>query len=429
MQRTMTLKALTLTLAAGAVASTASAQVSFGARTDLPTAQRPSGLASADFTGDGLVDLAVVVDTNDRILVMVGDGAGNFTAGPVSFLGSGIGADAAISHDVDGDGDQDMIVVFDGPNRAQVMLNNGTGNFTAGGSAPTQAEPVWIVKGDLNGNPTADFVVVNRDSNSISVMLDLGASTTSTHIPVGQEPRMAAIADFTGDGLGDIVVTSHDDRTVRILNGNGAGGFVAGQVISTPADRPEGVLAADFDADGDQDFAITIANSVDTYANDGGVLTRFGRLPVGSIDPSEMYVGDFAPGTAAGPDILVVNNDGGSVSVLENTSALGFAAALVLPVGANPGFATVGDFDGNGSSDFAVTNRDSNTTSVFINDTAGTTPCTADFDGDGSLTLFDFLAFQTAFDTSDLRADIDGDGTLSLFDFLGFQNLFSIGCP
>ncbi|MFI4915643.1 MAG: FG-GAP-like repeat-containing protein [Phycisphaerales bacterium JB060] len=429
MQRMMNTKKMILALAAGAVAGTASAQISFGPRTDLATAQRPSGIASADFTGDGVMDLAVIVDTNDRILVMVGDGAGGFTPGPITFLGSGVGADAAINHDVDGDGDQDLIVVLDGPNQARVMLNNGGGTFVAGGSAPTQVEPVWIVKGDLNGNPTADFVVVNRDSSSVSIMLDLGASFASTHIPVGDEPRSVAIADFTGDGLADLAVTSHDDRTVRILNGNGAGGFTPGQVISTPGERAEGVVAADFDGDGDQDMAITIEGSVDVYANNGGTLSRALRLPVGSIDPSEMYVGDFAPGTASGPDILVVNNDGGSLSVFENLGGLGFGAALVLPVGVQPSFTTVGDFDGNGSGDIAVTNRDSNTTSVFINDAAGTAPCPADFDGDGALTLFDFLAFQSAFDTMDPRADIDGDGAFTVFDFLDFQNLFSAGCP
>ena len=54
--------------------------------------------------------------------------------------------------------------------------------------------------------------------------------------------------------------------------------------------------------------------------------------------------------------------------------------------------------------------------------------CRADFDGDGSLTIFDFLAFQNAFDTGDLRADFDGDGSLTIFDFLAFQNEFAAGC-
>ena len=54
--------------------------------------------------------------------------------------------------------------------------------------------------------------------------------------------------------------------------------------------------------------------------------------------------------------------------------------------------------------------------------------CIADFDGDGELTLFDFLAFQNAFDAGDLTADFDGDGSLTLFDFLAFQNAFDAGC-
>ncbi|NRA57550.1 MAG: PQQ-like beta-propeller repeat protein [Phycisphaerales bacterium] len=54
--------------------------------------------------------------------------------------------------------------------------------------------------------------------------------------------------------------------------------------------------------------------------------------------------------------------------------------------------------------------------------------CRADFDGDGELTIFDFLAFQNAFDAGDLAADFDEDGRLTLFDFLAFQNEFDLGC-
>ena len=54
--------------------------------------------------------------------------------------------------------------------------------------------------------------------------------------------------------------------------------------------------------------------------------------------------------------------------------------------------------------------------------------CYADLDGDGELTLFDFLAFQNAFDAGDTVADCDGDGDLTLFDFLCFQNAFDAGC-
>ncbi|MFI4915768.1 MAG: GC-type dockerin domain-anchored protein [Phycisphaerales bacterium JB060] len=56
-------------------------------------------------------------------------------------------------------------------------------------------------------------------------------------------------------------------------------------------------------------------------------------------------------------------------------------------------------------------------------------PCPADIDGDGSLTIFDFLAFQTAFDAMDPIADFDGDGDFTIFDFLAFQSAFDAGCP
>ena len=54
--------------------------------------------------------------------------------------------------------------------------------------------------------------------------------------------------------------------------------------------------------------------------------------------------------------------------------------------------------------------------------------CLADLDGDGSLTVFDFLAFQNLFDAGDPIADLDGDEALTVFDFLAFQNLFDAGC-
>ncbi len=55
--------------------------------------------------------------------------------------------------------------------------------------------------------------------------------------------------------------------------------------------------------------------------------------------------------------------------------------------------------------------------------------CRADIDGDGALTIFDFLGFQNAFDAGDLSvADFDGDGALTIFDFLAFQNEFDAGC-
>jgi len=62
---------------------------------------------------------------------------------------------------------------------------------------------------------------------------------------------------------------------------------------------------------------------------------------------------------------------------------------------------------------------------ITFEDTAG---CYADLDGDGVLTVFDFLAFQNAFARGQAAGNCDGDGALTLFDFLCFQNAFAGGC-
>ena len=56
-------------------------------------------------------------------------------------------------------------------------------------------------------------------------------------------------------------------------------------------------------------------------------------------------------------------------------------------------------------------------------------PCLADFNGDGLLNVFDFLAFQTAFSEEDESADhAPPFGVFNVFDFLAFQTAFGNGC-
>ncbi len=55
--------------------------------------------------------------------------------------------------------------------------------------------------------------------------------------------------------------------------------------------------------------------------------------------------------------------------------------------------------------------------------------CRADLNGDGTLDLADFGAFQAAFGSGDLgHADFNGDGLLTLADFGAFQTAFALGC-
>jgi len=58
-----------------------------------------------------------------------------------------------------------------------------------------------------------------------------------------------------------------------------------------------------------------------------------------------------------------------------------------------------------------------------------TLACGADFNGDGSLDVLDFVAFQEAFVAGEASADCDADGVLNVLDFVCFQVSFQAGCP
>jgi hypothetical protein len=54
--------------------------------------------------------------------------------------------------------------------------------------------------------------------------------------------------------------------------------------------------------------------------------------------------------------------------------------------------------------------------------------CYGDFNSDGVLDLFDFLAFVNAFSLGDPGADCGNSCAFGLFDFLCFTNAFNKGC-
>ena len=92
----------------------------------------------------------------------------------------------------------------------------------------------------------------------------------------------------------------------------------------------------------------------------------------------------------------------------------------------------IGDFDGDGTPDLAVTNFFSNTVSVLLNQCGASGPCNAADLAEpfGILDLADILAFVTAFGAEDPIADFAPPfGVFDLADILGFVTAFQDGCP
>lgn len=373
----MHLSIATSLAAAGLLAGSASAQISFGPGTDYFPGQRPSGIAFGDFDGDGDRDMAVTSDAPDKVSIFTNDGSGSFS-GPVHvLLGGGVSAQDLVARDFDGDGDLDLAVALKNINSVMLVINTG-GAFSPGASTGTAGdEPRHLAAGDLDGDGDMDLVVSNRESNDVSVLLNTGGAF-SLHgtFAAGAEPRAVALADLDGDGDMDAAVSAHDDRAVNLLMGDGAGNLTAGTSLSVGGQlRPDGLTAADLDGDGDIDLAAATSgngmNFISVFLNGGGGFAWNGPFnsPSGGVNPDDVAAADLD--LDGDLDLATSNQDSNTVATLEGTGGGTFAAGSPFPAGTRPGDLELGDLDGNGSPDLAVANRDSNDVTVYLNDAAG----------------------------------------------------------
>jgi hypothetical protein len=341
---------------------------SFGSPTTMtaPLAN-PNSVSIGDFNRDGRLDLAAVdfwggttsnVETYGAVLL--GDGAGGFTASPV-LVSAGLANPLAVGvADINGDGASDIVTVgakTSGSNPVgftAVLRGDGTGafptrNFSQGGDVRRS-----LVLADLNGDSKLDLATADsgREDFPGKAWVGLGDGTGcfgvcgggSFTADAGVGTTSIARGDFNGDGLSDLVTANYESDDVTVFLGNGTGSLPTGQ--SFPAhDGPVGVNVGDFDGDGRQDLAVANAVSQDVSVLPGSGTGSFGApltFAVGAMftleasryhgDGGRVAVGDFnCNGT---DDIAVANGAAGTVSVLLNARP-GSKPAGCLPPGSD----------------------------------------------------------------------------------------------
>jgi len=156
---------------------------------------RPFDAVSADFTGDGLPDLVVALDTGIVLIPNLGNrqfdgnGIAITTTNP-----SGATPVRLATTDVDRNGTPDLIAV--GFNDAQVFTNDGTGKFTPDPDSPfaipglTAAADVAV--GDINGDGVIDFITTRQGSDGTAgnghPFLNLAPIPTQTFFGANPNP-------------------------------------------------------------------------------------------------------------------------------------------------------------------------------------------------------------------------------------------------
>ncbi len=227
----------------------------------------PISLLSIDIDGDSDTDL-VALDSEGWVRTLLQDG-GESRNGVPSFLKGGDYPAEEYSfslrpHDVDQDGDPDLIV--SSPERTIILLNSGKGDFSGrlsykGGAASPVNRTI-----DLNSDEKGDMIIGGMEG--ISVVVNMGDDTfeKGVYYPTGKMPVAVAAGDLDSDLDSDLVVANYKSHTLSILINNGDGTFQ--KAVDYPTGKGPNSLSME-DIDGDEDMDIIVTNGP------GGDLTIF----------------------------------------------------------------------------------------------------------------------------------------------------------
>jgi hypothetical protein len=246
---------------------------------------------------------------------------------------------------------------------------------------------------DISKPGTAAVSVVNpggRVSNVSYFQIIKPEKTVSLKFATyrtGNEPYAVAVGDFNGDGKLDLVVPNVSATTVSILLGNGNGTFQT-QSEYQAGYSPIAVGVADLNGDGKLDLAV-VNNGNDSNGQPGTVTILLGNgdgsFTTGKTfntgkGPDSVAVGDF---NGDGKLDLALSNynvaRGNSVAVLLGRGDGTFRKYVSYLTGSAPEYVATADLNGDGILDLVTANELAGTVSVLLGKGDGTFPSKVDY--------------------------------------------------
>lgn len=243
------------------------------------TSETSASVSIGDVDGNGTPDVVLAKGRHWPLTnrVLRNDGQGHLT--PEDLSDTPDRTYSAALADLDGDGDLDIVVSNDRPDRKLVYLNDGTGRYRVAGAF---GQPDWstryVTVADLNGDERPDLVVANRSSNPANprpsfVCLNDGAGAFPACEPLATQSATIIVAvDLDGDGRIDLFVPHRDGGQNLIFWNDGTGGFAAaGTPVGPAASQIRAAAAADVTGDGVRDLVVgDEKDGLFLYAGAGG---------------------------------------------------------------------------------------------------------------------------------------------------------------
>lgn len=346
-------------------ASTAQSPDQFLATTIIDVGRSPRVLLHADFTGDHIPDLVTHRWGQASVIVLPGNGNGEFLPGKVSTLATDVLSIAA--GDLNRDGFLDIVTTDRERNTVGIALNDGTGSFRQIQTLYGVQGPYGVALADVNGDATTDVIAANFYGASISVFL--GAQSLQFKSPVtyavGSNPFDVTVGDLNADRQLDIVVANSGTNSISIVQGNGDGTFNA-SVNYPVGSNPRQVAVGDLDNDDDLDLVTSNngANTLTLLRNNGAGKFEKSATIVGRAGINHTAIRDMNRDGLA--DLLVANGNDNSVSVLLANGDRTYQPGQQYPVGGNPTWLVVADLNADGLLDVATPNFNSGSVSVLL---------------------------------------------------------------
>jgi hypothetical protein len=169
----------------------------FGSRVDYVVGQYLLGVTVADFSGDGIPDLAVANSNNGTVTVLLGNGDGTFHAGPQ--FGVGRGANALVVGDFDRDERPDLAVANTDSNNVSVLLNDG--NWPAQAGAGLSSSPAHQRVRSVTGQ--ASISTLSVASSGVAITSPPQQSVAKTDRPPTETVDTARVDQVFGAGTGE----------------------------------------------------------------------------------------------------------------------------------------------------------------------------------------------------------------------------------